>query len=98
MVQAEVSNVPYPRRRSEEHTSELQSQFHLVYRLLLEKKKYVSVRQGDAAGFLTMSGHARFMAPRKSGATVTAMLNQLYDLQPTLSTSDYYAAAVALMT
>src|SRR5689334_24793816 len=29
------------RRRSEEHTSELQSQFHLVCRLLLEKKKLV---------------------------------------------------------
>src|SRR5689334_24536239 len=27
------------RNRSEEHTSELQSQFHLVCRLLLEKKK-----------------------------------------------------------
>src|SRR5689334_23941520 len=27
------------RARSEEHTSELQSQFHLVCRLLLEKKK-----------------------------------------------------------
>src|SRR6267143_3183743 len=32
---------PRPRRpsRSEEHTSELQSQFHLVCRLLLEQKK-----------------------------------------------------------
>src|SRR5689334_25252969 len=29
-------------RRSEEHTSELQSQFHLVCRLLLEKKKHTS--------------------------------------------------------
>src|SRR5438309_6075158 len=28
-----------PAGRSEEHTSELQSQFHLVCRLLLEKKK-----------------------------------------------------------
>src|SRR5438309_7652501 len=28
-------------QRSEEHTSELQSQFHLVCRLLLEKKKSV---------------------------------------------------------
>src|SRR5689334_24637394 len=28
-----------PQLRSEEHTSELQSQFHLVCRLLLEKKK-----------------------------------------------------------
>src|SRR5438309_8315117 len=37
-----VRRAPAPRapgRRSEEHTSELQSQFHLVCRLLLEKKK-----------------------------------------------------------
>src|SRR5688572_8574847 len=31
--------VPIPGRRSEEHTSELQSQSNLVCRLLLEKKK-----------------------------------------------------------
>src|SRR5689334_23426064 len=31
------------RARSEEHTSELQSQFHLVCRLLLEKKKTTTV-------------------------------------------------------
>src|SRR5689334_24075770 len=30
------------KHRSEEHTSELQSQFHLVCRLLLEKKKQTS--------------------------------------------------------
>src|SRR5688572_31769537 len=30
---------PFPTRRSEEHTSELQSQSNLVCRLLLEKKK-----------------------------------------------------------
>src|SRR5689334_23549638 len=30
--------------RSEEHTSELQSQFHLVCRLLLEKKKKKTMR------------------------------------------------------
>src|SRR5689334_23858227 len=29
--------------RSEEHTSELQSQFHLVCRLLLEKKKIIKI-------------------------------------------------------
>src|SRR5689334_24686527 len=32
-------------KRSEEHTSELQSQFHLVCRLLLEKKKVHMDRQ-----------------------------------------------------
>src|SRR5689334_24113501 len=40
----QTTQVPLPARpagtnRSEEHTSELQSQFHLVCRLLLEKKK-----------------------------------------------------------
>src|SRR5689334_23838323 len=35
-----AASKPAPRsERSEEHTSELQSQFHLVCRLLLEKKK-----------------------------------------------------------
>src|SRR5260221_5177324 len=34
-------------RRSEEHTSELQSHSDLVCRLLLEKKNYRSRRQGD---------------------------------------------------
>src|SRR6266481_6337653 len=34
-----ADNVTKFPRRSEEHTSELQSQFHLVCRLLLEKKK-----------------------------------------------------------
>src|SRR6266498_4730152 len=34
-----VSVCPAQRRRSEEHTSELQSRPHLVCRLLLEKKK-----------------------------------------------------------
>src|SRR5689334_24520414 len=37
-----IGNVGY---RSEEHTSELQSQFHLVCRLLLEKKKKKKKKQ-----------------------------------------------------
>src|SRR2546430_4217974 len=37
--QAEQRALAAPRRRSEEHTSELQSQSNLVCRLLLEKKK-----------------------------------------------------------
>src|SRR2546429_4427525 len=36
-----------PIQRSEEHTSELQSRLHLVCRLLLEKKKKESHRQGQ---------------------------------------------------
>src|SRR2546427_9432830 len=37
--------IPAERRRSEEHTSELQSQSNLVCRLLLEKKKNKSTRR-----------------------------------------------------
>src|SRR2546427_3299941 len=37
-------------RRSEEHTSELQSQSNLVCRLLLEKKKTVPAPQGRGGG------------------------------------------------
>src|SRR5689334_24668361 len=36
--------------RSEEHTSELQSQFHLVCRLLLEKKKTTTGASHQTAG------------------------------------------------
>src|SRR5438876_4394784 len=36
---AELATFRYGSRRSEEHTSELQSPVHLVCRLLLEKKK-----------------------------------------------------------
>src|SRR2546422_6063004 len=38
-VQDRALRVAATRRRSEEHTSELQSRLHLVCRLLLEKKK-----------------------------------------------------------
>src|SRR5438309_4464486 len=37
--------------RSEEHTSELQSQFHLVCRLLLEKKNNNLIHQNQYAAF-----------------------------------------------
>src|SRR5689334_24501101 len=43
LMQADAGLIKLPvailNHRSEEHTSELQSQFHLVCRLLLEKKK-----------------------------------------------------------
>jgi uncharacterized protein (DUF58 family) len=82
-------------RRLAARDDELSHFDHVLNAVLL--LAYVSLRQGDAAGFLTMSGPTRYMAPRKSPASVNAMLNQLYDLQPTLLTSDYYAAAVELM-
>src|SRR5258708_22757684 len=37
---SDCTKMDWPKERSEEHTSELQSPDHLVCRLLLEKKKY----------------------------------------------------------
>ena len=68
---------------------------HVVNSALL--LAYVGLRQGDAVGLLTMSGPARWLAPRKSRATVNTILNGVYDLQPTISASDYHLAALDLM-
>jgi uncharacterized protein (DUF58 family) len=57
---------------------------------------YVGLRQGDAVGLMTMSGQHLWVAPRKSHAMVSHILNEVYGLQPGLMTSDYYLAAVEL--
>ena len=68
---------------------------HVVNSALL--LAYVGLRQGDAVGLLTMSGPQRWLAPRKSRATVNIILNSVYDLQPTINASDYHVAALDLM-
>jgi len=68
---------------------------HVVNAALL--LAYVSLRQGDAVGMLTMAAEPRWIAPRKSRSTINRILNRVYDLHPTLSPTDYYKAAVDLM-
>src|SRR4051812_49965170 len=63
-----------PERRSEEHTSELQSHVNLVCRLLLEKKKKKktqpkSVRQTKYSQHATPAASAR--EPRSRGETAS---------------------------
>ncbi len=58
---------------------------------------YVAVRQGDAVGLLTFGGIDRYLPPRKSQSTVTALMAATFDLQASLAVPDYYAAAVRLM-
>jgi uncharacterized protein (DUF58 family) len=58
---------------------------------------HVALRQGDAVGMLTMGGVQRYLEPRKSVAAVHAMLNQVYDLEPTLAVPDYDLAARDVM-
>ncbi len=58
---------------------------------------HVALRQGDAVGMLTMGGVHRYLEPRKSVGAVHAMLNRLYDLEPTLAVPDYDQAARDVM-
>src|SRR6267143_6683040 len=51
----------WPSRRSEEHTSELQSQFHLVCRLLLEKKKKIYKIVTPSIKQTTRSSHTDYI-------------------------------------
>src|SRR3712207_7134482 len=49
-----ASRSAHDHNRSEEHTSELQSRQYLVCRLLLEKKKIISIPYASLASFLTV--------------------------------------------
>ena len=58
---------------------------------------HVALRQGDAVGLMTMAGVERYLEPRKSVAAVHALLNRVYDLEPTLAVPDYALAAREVM-
>ncbi len=82
-------------RRMSARDGELSHFDHTLNAVLL--LAYVALREGDTAGLMTFAtGDERFVAPRKSGATVSRFLNALYGLQPTLQTPDYYQAALDL--
>ncbi len=58
---------------------------------------HVALRQGDAVGMMTMAGVNRYSEPRKSVAAVNAILNRVYDIEPTLAVPDYHLAARDVM-
>jgi uncharacterized protein (DUF58 family) len=61
---------------------------------------YVALGQGDAVGALTFgtqAGGERLFAPRKGAHALTALMGELYGVQPTPSHSDYVAAAQSLL-
>ena len=58
---------------------------------------HVALRQGDAVGMMTMGGVSRYSEPRKSVAAVHAILNRVYDIEPTLAVPDYHLAARDVM-
>ncbi len=68
---------------------------HTLNALLL--LAWVALRQGDAVGLATFGdARPRVLPPRKSLATLQAMMNAVYDLQPSLQVPDYLLAGEAL--
>ncbi len=57
---------------------------------------YVALRQGDAAGVMTMGDGRRFLPPRKGASAINSILNHVYSIQPDNSETDYIAAATDL--
>lgn len=57
---------------------------------------YIALRQGDAVGLLASGGESRFMAPRRSLATVDTLLNTVFDLNAQPVATDYLEAATLL--
>lgn len=61
---------------------------------------YVALKHGDAVGALTFgtaAGEQHWFAPRKGAVALNALMGELHAVQPTVSHSDYLAAARDLM-
>jgi uncharacterized protein (DUF58 family) len=59
---------------------------------------FVVLRQGDSVGLLSFAGQPRWVPPFKGRLQVGHLLDQIYDLDSTLATSDYLEVAQQLMT
>ena len=57
---------------------------------------HIALKQGDAVGLKVFGAFDRFVPPRKGPSTISAMLNQVYDLQPENRASDIIRAAEEL--
>ncbi len=53
---------------------------------------YVALRQGDAVGVHSFGGERRWLMPRSGPGMLTALIEGLYPLQPTLDPPDYAEA------
>src|SRR6266581_606866 len=72
------SHRPCARRRSEEHTSELQSPAHLVCRLLLEKKKPSRSIRRRCKDISRTRGRCRTRSPRRTPGSSTGRSRSLW--------------------
>jgi uncharacterized protein (DUF58 family) len=58
---------------------------------------YIALRQGDAVGLMSFAGEERWLSPGKGVQVTNQLLNQLFDLHSSTSSSDYLGAAQRLL-
>lgn len=81
-------------RRMLAKDAELSHFDHTLNAMLL--LSYVALRQGDAAGIMTVGTTRTWLPPRKGLDAINGILNHVYDVQPQPVEIDYVAAATEL--
>ncbi len=69
---------------------------HALNALLLSS--FIALRQGDSVGLLSFAGQSRWVTPIKGRSQISHLLDQIYDLESTLNTTDYLDVAQQLIT
>ncbi|GAB1259258.1 DUF58 domain-containing protein [Aurantivibrio plasticivorans] len=83
-------------RRMRTKDGELSHFDHALNSLLL--LSYVALKQGDGVGLLSFAGEGRWLPPVKGKASINTLLNTVYDLHSSSSTSDLVEASTELMS
>jgi len=83
-------------RRMRAKDGEISHFDHALNALLISA--FVALRQGDSVGLLSFAGQSRWVAPVKGRFQISHLLDQIYDLDSSLATSDYLEVAQQLMT
>lgn len=68
---------------------------HALNALLLSS--FIALRQGDSVGLLSFAGQSRWVPPIKGRSQISHLLDQIYDLDSTLDTTDYLEVAQQLI-
>jgi uncharacterized protein (DUF58 family) len=83
-------------RRMRAKDGEISHFDHALNALLISA--FVALRQGDSVGLLSFAGQSRWVAPIKGRFQISRLLEQIYDLDSSATTSDYLEVARQLMT
>jgi uncharacterized protein (DUF58 family) len=69
---------------------------HALNALLLSA--FIALRQGDGVGLLSFAGQARWIPPVKGRGQITQLLEQIYDLDSSIETSDFIDVSQQLIS